>query len=64
MGHMSREVKCSDALGNVVDDEKCTADIKPAAGKGCYGGGNHCRLLWQYMPWSEVSIQYSDCIIR
>ena len=35
MGHMSREVKCSDALGNAVDDEKCTADIKPAAGKQC-----------------------------
>ena len=55
MGHMSREVKCNDALGNVVDDEKCTADIKQAAGKQCYGDGNHWRLLWHYMPWSEVS---------
>ena len=55
MGHMSREVKCSDAQGNVVDDEKCTADIKPTARKECYRDGNHCRLLWQYMPWSEVS---------
>ena len=37
MGHMSREVKCNDVLGNVVvDDEKCTADSKPTAGKWCY----------------------------
>ena len=55
MGHMSREVKCNDALGNVVDDEKCTADIRPVSRKECYEDGNHCRLLWHYMPWSEVS---------
>ena len=42
MGHMSREGKCNDALGNAVDDKKCTADIKPAAGKQCCGDGNHC----------------------
>lgn len=55
MGHMSRVVKCNDALNNVVDDGKCTANIKPSERKQCYNDGNHCRLLWQYTPWSEVS---------
>jgi len=54
MGHMSRVVKCSDASGNPVDDEKCNADIKPAARKECHGDSKHCKLLWQYTSWSEV----------
>ena len=29
MGHMTRSVQCSDKIGNVVKDEKCSADIKP-----------------------------------
>ena len=60
-GHMSRVVRCNDAQGNVVDDEKCTADIKPAVTKQCYKDGDHCQLLWQYTPWSEVG---PDCSIR
>ena len=56
MGYMTRAVRCIDAQGNVVDDEKCTADTKPAVTKQCFKNGNHCQLLWQYTPWSEVCL--------
>ena len=55
MGHMTRVVSCNDAHGNVVDDEKCTAEIKPPVLKKCDKGGDHCQLLWKYTSWSEVS---------
>ena len=51
---MTRIVKCNDAHGNVVDDEKCTADIKPAVVKQCYKDGEHCQLLWKHTAWSKV----------
>ena len=56
MGHMlSREVKCNDALDNVVTlmmkSVLVTADIKPARGKQCDTD------IMQYMPWSKMSHQ-------
>lgn len=54
MGHMSRVVRCNDALGNIVDDEKCSAETKPVERQQCYRDGSHCKLLWQYTSWSKV----------
>ena len=54
---MTRSVQCSDNIGNVVEDEKCSADIKPVDKMQCRGNSDHCKLLWQYSSWSEVSDQ-------
>ena len=56
MDHMTRIASCNDAQGNVANNEKCTADIKPVVTKQCYKNDNHCKLLWQYTPWSEVCL--------
>ncbi|XP_069781968.1 thrombospondin type-1 domain-containing protein 4 isoform X2 [Narcine bancroftii] len=50
VGQRLRDVKCIDNLGDVVDDEECNMQLKPADTENCDMGP--CAKSWFHTDWS------------
>ncbi|XP_032877403.1 thrombospondin type-1 domain-containing protein 4 isoform X2 [Amblyraja radiata] len=50
VGQRLRDVKCIDNLGDIVDDEECNMQLKPADTENCDRGP--CAKSWFHTDWS------------
>ncbi|XP_048398911.2 thrombospondin type-1 domain-containing protein 4 isoform X2 [Stegostoma tigrinum] len=50
VGQRIRDVKCIDNLGDIVDDEECNMQLKPADTENCDMGP--CAKSWFHTDWS------------
>ncbi|XP_041074821.1 thrombospondin type-1 domain-containing protein 4-like [Polyodon spathula] len=51
VGQRTRDIKCVDNLGDVVDDEECNLKLKPEDSENCDAGP--CARSWFLTEWSE-----------
>ncbi|MGH0137781.1 UNVERIFIED_CONTAM: hypothetical protein FKN15_025200 [Acipenser sinensis] len=51
VGQRTRDIKCVDNLGDVVDEEECNLNLKPEDSENCDAGP--CARSWFLTEWSE-----------